>query len=40
MKPEIRDKLDTIEDLFPDEQLEKSKARWRRLYQGGERPDR
>jgi hypothetical protein len=40
MKPEIRAKLDRIHELYPPERLEASKARWRWLWHGGERPDR
>lgn len=40
MKQEIRDKLDRIHTLYPPERIEASKARWRWLWHGGERPDR
>jgi len=40
MKQEIKEKLKQINDLYPDERLEKSKARWRAIWAGEKPPGR
>jgi len=40
MTPEVREKLDRLDDLFPPERLSRSKERWTRLWHGDPPLDR
>ncbi|MCL2034527.1 MAG: hypothetical protein FWG94_07325 [Oscillospiraceae bacterium] len=40
MEPWIREKIKQIKELYPDERLEKSKARWRAIWAGETPPGR